>query len=173
MIRHIGDIAFSLVLFVGSICLWFVAHAFPKFPKYRYVDSNFWPEILLVLIGALSFGLLIQNVASFIKFKAQRTAKNDYKPVPSKSGEVNWKMFISIGALCMAYFGGLQVFGFLISTMLFLWVSILLISGSNWWFNHVFPIGFTLLIMFFFVKVLELSLPRGMWIFRDFSLLFY
>jgi hypothetical protein len=173
MIRHIGDIAFSLLLCTGSIYLWFVADTFPRFAKYRYVDSNFWPKILLALTCALSLGLLIQNLFALRKYMAQNTGRDKSDPTPGRPGEVDWRMFILMSLLCLAYFAGLQILGFLISTILFLWFSIVLISTSNRWLKHLFPVIFTACIMVLFVKVLELSLPRGVWLFRDFSLLFY
>lgn len=172
MVKHIGNIAFAFFMLIASVYLWFVADAFPVFEKYRDVDSDFWPKILMTMIGLFSVGVIYQSIMAFkadlTNKKMQITPEKCHHPI-----QVDWKRFSIMALICMGYFYGLQNLGFLISTLIFLWISIPFIGLKRKFLLIVYPLAFTAALSFLFVKVLELSLPRGQWIFRDFSLLFY
>jgi len=172
MAKRIVDVVFTVAVFVGSIYLWFVADRFPKFLKYQNVDSDFWPKIILVTMAILSLFILYENIVALRlqRREAKSTAsRGDDQPVSL----VQWKTIIWMGILCIAYYWGLSLFGFIIATMIFMWLAITVIGGARKWIAVVFPLIFTMGLALVFVKVLELSLPRGVWLFRDFSLLFY
>lgn len=172
MVKHIGNIAFGFFMLIASIYLWFVANAFPVFEKYQEVDSDFWPKILMAMIGVFSIGVIYQSIMALKADLAEKKVKvcADEGNPPS---QVNWKRFFIMAMICVSYFYGLQKLGFLISTLIFLWVTMPFIGLKRKFLLSIYPVIFTAALSFLFVKVLELSLPRGQWIFRDFSLLFY
>jgi hypothetical protein len=172
MARRIVDLVFTVAVFVGSIYLWFVADQFPKFLKYKNVDSDFWPKIILATMAILSLFILYENIVSLRlqRKEAKSTASHDDDQPVSR---VQWKTVISMGVLCIVYYWGLSLLGFIIATMIFMWLAFAVIGGAKKWIAVVFPLIFTMGLALVFVKVLELSLPRGVWLFRDLSLLFY
>lgn len=170
MLKAIFDALFSISLLSGSIYLWFVADAFPRFQKYRNVDSEFWPKILLIAIIILAVCLLFQNIAAL---KRQIRKKVQNSGVVEKKEDINWKMFFAMSLICLMYFWGLQLMGFIVSTVLFLFAATALIGINSRLTRFLFPFVFTFALAIMFVKILDLSLPRGVWLFREFSLLFY
>ena len=75
--------------------------------------------------------------------------------------------------LSVAYFLLLPLIGFILSTPLFM-MSFMLLLGekSKGWIVGV-SIGMTAIIVVLFTKAMYVPLPRGEWLFRQFSLLFY
>jgi putative tricarboxylic transport membrane protein len=173
MVKRIVDMLFTAMVFIGTVYLWLVADKFPTFAKYRNVDSAFWPKIVLVSMGILSVLILYENI---VALRIQRSKKQ----VVASAGErdaaaaaVSWKRMIFMGVLCVAYYWGLSLMGFVLSTIVFMWLAMVIIGGAKKITAIVFPIVFTGLLVAVFVKVLELSLPRGIGIFHELSLLLY
>jgi|GEM_PF-601234 len=172
MVKRIVDLVFTVAVFVGSVYLWFVADRFPEFLKYKNVDSDFWPKIILATMAILSLCILYENIAAVRLQRRETKAPVSLGDDRSVSG-VRWKTVIAMGVLCIAYYWGLNLFGFIIATIVFMWLAIVVIGGAGKWAAVVFPLIFTVGLALIFVKGLELSLPRGVWLFRDLSLLFY
>ena len=174
MVKRIVDLLFTAAVFIGTVYLWLVADKFPTFAKYRNVDSAFWPKIILVCMGILSVVILYENI---VALRIQRRKK---KQAAASAGEgdaaataVDWKKMVFMGLLCVAYYWGLSLMGFVLSTIVFMWLAMAIIGGAKKITAIVFPIVFTGLLVAVFVKVLELSLPRGIGIFHELSLLLY
>ena len=172
MAKHIGNIAFGAFMLTASIYLWLVADAFPVFEKYRDVDSDFWPKILMTMIGIFSVVVIYQSVTALkVDLAGQAAGVRSREHTPSI--RVDWKRFATMGILCVGYFYGLQTLGFILSTLIFLWISIAFIGVDGRFLRVFYPVVFTAALSFLFVKIFELSLHRGQWVFREFSLLFY
>jgi putative tricarboxylic transport membrane protein len=172
MAKHIGNVVFGVFLLIVSIYMWFVADALPVFEKYQEVDSDFWPKILMTMIGLFSVGVISQSMTA-LRAEMKTPLSGSPQAEDDSAVRVNWTRFAVMGGLCIGYFYGLQTVGFLISTLVFLWISIAFIGLDGKFLRIFYPLIFTTALTILFVKVLELSLPRGQWIFREFSLLFY
>jgi len=173
MAKRIVDLLFTAMVFVGSIYLWLAADKFPVFAKYKNVDSDFWPKIILVCIGILSILILYENIAALrASFRGEREGPSGCDR-ETASSSVNWTKMILMGLLCIAYYWGLHFLGFFMATILFMWLAMAVIGGAKRVMAIVFPIVFTSVLAIVFVKLLELSLPRGMGIFHELSLFFY
>jgi hypothetical protein len=75
--------------------------------------------------------------------------------------------------LIVLYFVLMQIFGFILLTPFFL-IAFMTLLGERkkaWIFGV--SIGMTILIVWAFTKAMYVPLPRGQWIFLDFSHLFY
>ncbi len=173
MAKLIGNITFATFLLIASIYFWFIADGFPVFEKYRNVDSDFWPKILMTMIAIISLGVIYQSVVALRINLAKSVRSGSTAAHDSFAARVDWKRFAIMGGLCIGYFYGLQMVGFLVSTLVFLWISISFIGLRGRFLRIFYPLIFTSVLTFMFVKILELSLPRGQGIFRTFSLLFY
>jgi len=173
MLKRIVDLFFTVMVLVGSIYLWRVADLFPVFAKYKNVDSDFWPKFILVTTGVLSALILFENIAALRlqAWKKRKTSSGGEEDAPAST--VNWKKMVLMGLLCIAYYWGLSITGFIIATIVFMWLAMAVIGGARKITAIVFPVIFTGALAVIFVKVLELSLPRGVWLFHQFSLLLY
>lgn len=173
MVKRIVDLLFTVVVLLGSIYLWHVADQFPVFAKYKNVDSDFWPKIILVTMGILSLLILYNNIVSLRRrdWEKRKVSSGDEKDDPASA--VNWKKMVLMVVLCIAYYWGLGIFGFVIATIVFMWMAMMIIGGAKRITVIVFPVIFTGTLAIIFVKVLELSLPRGIGLFHSFSLLLY
>lgn len=169
MSRIAIDGAFSLLLFAGSVYLWFAADDFQKFARYAGIDSDFWPKILLAVVAFIA---LVQALQQFMTYFATREAHHA-RTDNAEPSIVNWTKLGGAAVLVVAYFVGLQTIGFMLATVIFLLLAIRLIGYDNWRLALIYPFVFTGLVTLVFVKVLSMPLPRGSGIFETFSRLFY
>jgi len=172
MAKAIVDAVVAALLLIGSIALWFVADAFPKFARYQSVDSDMWPKFVLTGIAVLAAIVLFQNgrkVAAELQMK-KRAAESGESP---KRKTINWQKMLIISGLCIGYFYALFYLGFIVSTMFFLYITVNWIGIPSKKARLLYPPLFTIGLALIFVKFLELSLPQGVGIYRSLSLLFY
>lgn len=164
----LGQLAMSLVIFAVAVFLFINTFSFPTFEQYGAVDSDFWPKIVLILLMFCSAMLALETFLKRHTIDAKgQEKKEDYDP----KGLVR---MLGTGALLALYiFAGLKYLGFLLSTFLF--TPLLM-----YWLGNRKPIVIaltTLISTSFFViifcKIMLIPLPRGMGIFRTFSLFFY
>ncbi len=173
MLKQIVDLIFTLMVLIGSIFLWRVADLFPSFEKYKNVDSDFWPKIILATMGVLAVMILFENISA-LRLQAKRKVKapsgiQDDTTAPA----VDRKKMALMGLICIAYYWGLSLCGFVLATIVFMWLAMAVIGGAKKITAIVYPVLFTGALAVIFVRFLELSLPRGVWLFHEFSLLLY
>src|SRR5690554_6227177 len=107
MSRIALDGAFSLLLFAGSIYLWFAADDFQKFARYAGIDSDFWPKILLAVVAVIA---LVQFLQQFFTYLATREVRNFR--TDAELSVVSWRKLGGAAVLILGYFVGLQTIGF-------------------------------------------------------------
>ncbi|MCC7326571.1 MAG: tripartite tricarboxylate transporter TctB family protein [Burkholderiales bacterium] len=170
MSKRILDMVFSAFLIAGAIYLWNVADSFPVFEKFKSVDSDYWPKLVLVLIILMALLLLVQSVIEYLLlvYTNVRTTIESHE-----IGTVSYIKLIATGVLIVGYVFALEPLGFIVSTLGFLYIAENIPEYENWKVKLVFPVLFTAVLMFFFIYLLSLSLPRGSGIFGTLSLLFY
>ncbi|WP_164084950.1 tripartite tricarboxylate transporter TctB family protein [Pseudazoarcus pumilus] len=169
MSRIAIDGAFSLLLFAGSIYLWFAADDFQKFARYAGIDSDFWPKILLAVVAVIALVQLLQQFFTYLATREVRNVRTD----DGEASVVNWRKLGGAAVLILGYFVGLQTIGFILATVIFLLLATRLIGYGNWRIALIYPFVFTGLVTLVFVKVLSMPLPRGAGIFETFSRLIY
>lgn len=171
MTRHALDLGFSLVLLLGSIYLWFVADTFPPFERYKNVDSDFWPKIILMVTAFFALLLTVQSGMRLLK------RGGEGRPAPGEMEEAeagpNWARLIATAALVVLYFMGLQYVGFVLSTVVFLALAVQVTDYGNTWAKIVFPFAFTALLVAVFDRLMALPLPRGAGWFYQLGLIFH
>lgn len=167
--KRILDTIFSIFLLIGSIYLWFMADAFPKLARYKGIDSDFWPKMILVVIGVIAFILCSQNLIAFCQLWMRSGRKETGQGYTSQKATFDRQKFVLITGLVALYFIGLQTIGFLISTFVFLFLGMCLVGYSNRVVRVIYPLIFTLLLGLIFTEALSLPLPRGIGFFETFS----
>jgi hypothetical protein len=160
-----GEIITTAVVFLGSLYLYFEALKFEGHKVYGKLGPAYWPKFLLICLMALS---VLVAVDVFRKRKKGDSEKEETST--GDSGKL--RFFFAIG-LIVLYFVLMQIFGFILLTPFFL-IAFMTLLGERkkaWIFGV--SIGMTILIVWVFTKAMYVPLPRGQWIFLDFSHLFY
>ncbi|MGY6635481.1 MAG: tripartite tricarboxylate transporter TctB family protein [Alkalilacustris sp.] len=168
MLRRAVDSAFMLFILGASVFLWLEADRFPRFPRMRFADSDFWPKIVFGLLIVLCAIYLIRTLLlSPFWREAARSPRESLPPLDMVM------RFLAIAGLTLGYFAALQRLGFVPSTLVFLFVSSLLLPMGGLLVRALFAPIFTALLVVFFTRGLSLPLPRGSGMFFQFSLMLH
>lgn len=131
-----------------------------------------WPTVILVLMLVLA---LMGVIKTFI------TSKKTYAAQVSSMGELEesevkfYSIPMSIVSIIsiILYSVGLYFLGFIISSILFLYLLSQVLGTKKKLSVMLFVVIITAVIVWLFSIVLKVPLPRGIGIFREFSFLFY
>jgi putative tricarboxylic transport membrane protein len=160
-----GEIITTAVVFLGSLYLYFEAIKFEGHEVYGKLGPAYWPKFLLICLMALS---VLVAVDAFRERKKRTSGKEE----TSKGDIGKVRFFLAIG-LIVLYFILMQIFGFILLTPFFLIAFMTLLGERKKTWILGISIGITILIVWVFTKAMYVPLPRGQWIFLDFSHLFY
>ena len=158
-----GELAFSILILVAAMYLFWETGNFVK-PD-TTMGPSFWPRIVLgciiVLVGLAS----VDTIRTLDKRKAwgQSLMTMDR----SKA-----RFFTAVG-LGVAYLALLPVLGFILTTPAFMIAFMLLLGEKSTGWMLGTSVAMTAVIVILFTKAMYVPLPRGEWLFRQFSLLFY
>jgi putative tricarboxylic transport membrane protein len=160
-----GELVISVVIFLGSLFLYFESMKFEGLEIYGKLGPAYWPKFLLICLMGLS---VLVAVDAF----RERKKKDSEKKETSEPDSGKVRFFFAIGFILL-YFILMQIFGFIILTPFFM-IAFMYLLGERkkiWIFGV--SIGMTVLIVYAFTKTMYVPLPRGEWIFLKFSHLFY
>lgn len=158
-----GELIFSLLIFVGSLLLYRVTGSFKG--QDAQMGPTFWPRVILSAIILLSGIVSVGTIRKIAKEKAWGESL-----MTMDRGKL--RFFAAIG-LCVAYLVLLPVLGFIAIIPVFMIAFMVLLSEkSKGWIIGV-SIAMTAIIVVLFTKAMYVPLPRGVWLFREFSLLFF
>jgi putative tricarboxylic transport membrane protein len=160
-----GELIISVVVFLGSLYLYFESMKFEGLEIYGKLGPAYWPKFLLICLMGLS---VLVAVDAF----RERKKRDSEKEETSKADSGKVRFFFATGFIVL-YFILMQIFGFIILTPFFM-IAFMYLLGERkkiWIFGV--PIGMTILIVYAFTKAMYVPLPRGQWIFLKFSHLFY
>lgn len=162
-----GELIFSVLILAVSLFLYWVTGSFEG----RHVlqgarmGPTFWPRFILGCLILLSGIVSVGTIRKIAKEKAWGETL-----LTMDRGKV--RFFAAIG-LSVAYLLLLPVLGFIAVTPVFMMAFMLLLGEkSKGWIIGV-AIAMTGIIVVLFTKAMYVPLPRGVWLFREFSLLFY
>lgn len=158
----IGDMVISLIILFTSIYLYFAAGSIKQAGAITAFGAGFWPKTILVLLIILS---LYQSVLSIIKFKQNKSHQGS---VLAGKKEMVRTVFIVAG-----YILTIPFIGFILSSLLFAPIFLLNLGIRKVASLIGTPIALTGFLYLLFIKVMYIPLPRGVGIFRLFSLIFY
>lgn len=162
-----GELVFSLLIFVGSLLLYWVTGSFAERTTLQGAQMGpaFWPRFLLGFLILLSGIVSVGTIREIAKEKAWGEAL-----MTMDRGKV--RFFVAVG-LGVAYLFLLPIVGFIVVTPIFMIAFMILLGEkSKGWILGV-AIAMTAVIVLLFTKAMYVPLPRGEWLFREFSLLFY
>ena len=160
-----GDLIFSVLIFLGSAVLYWVTGTFEGHDAYGKLGPAYWPRFLLGCLMVLGAFVSICTIVRISREKAWDESLMTLDP-----GKV--RFFVAI-ALIVFYLILLKILGFIIMTPLFMIAFMVLLGEKSRGWMIGISLGMTASIVVLFTKAMYVPLPRGEWLFRSFSLLFY
>ncbi|WP_432361282.1 tripartite tricarboxylate transporter TctB family protein [Sporosarcina sp. UB5] len=149
MSLHTMDRKVSVVLMAISIIYLLLAFQLPDYP-YSQVDSDVLPKGLGFLLFGLAILLFIQNRPETEEEKQKRNIKKEDVIL----------LLVTLGALLLYVFF-LEIIGFVLSTVIFLVLTMRMYGYMNLKRNIIVSVIFTLLLYFAFNYLLKIYLPQG------------
>lgn len=160
-----------------SIVIIFATFFLASTPQIQSTNQSFiigpktWPYILLILMIFLGlYGIISTLIKSKVMKSEQITSEEEAEPVRKI-----FKLSIPIISLLVViiYVLLLNIIGFIFSTILFLYGITLLLGTKKQTTAILFAIITMAIFVILFSVLLQIPLPRGLGIFREFSLFFY
>lgn len=158
------DIIFSVFLIIAGIGLFIMIGADPAAAaSENELGAAFWPQIVLVIIIVLS---VVNIISSLKKLKAEgKTITSDIDIV----GFLKSKLFIGMIEIIILALA-LPVIGFIPSCTLFLIGYGVLLNAPSIPKLVIAAVLITIVIYILFQGALDIMLPRGIGLFREFAL---
>jgi hypothetical protein len=157
-----GEFVIPIILIALSIFLYINTYTF-KFTTYQKANPQMWPRGILVLIVLTS--LLLIGKLLFAKSK-EAAKKEKEKP------KIVWSKMLKGILILLLYIALMKYLGYLASTLLFTAAAMFLLGNRNRVQLVVVPILTAAFIFLIFTYAMYIPLPKGVWIFRTFSLMF-
>ncbi len=169
MAHRLLDLGFAALLFGASIFLWFVADGFPESRRFAQADADYWPKIIFGTMALITGTLVIR---SFLELRRSGEAMQGAFAMSDEFRYTALRI-AAMGLLILVYFWAFQTVGFILATFGFLVLASFVIPYHNMGMRFLFAATFTIALVLFFTRALELPLPRGVGVFYDFNILFY
>lgn len=162
----LGRIKGIILIFLAAIYLYSLADRLEAFSPPGQLGPAFWPKVSLIL---LMVGCLIKVGELF----REGTLKVALEEKASLLPPVNvLRLFIMIGLVIFSVIG-MDLLGFLFANFLFL-LFFMAITGVKKKSSLLFiSLLGTILLLYLFVKIVYLPLPRGQGIFNDLTIYLY
>jgi putative tricarboxylic transport membrane protein len=152
--KKYGDLASGIFLFLFSIAL-FIGALRVKTLAVSSIGSGFFPAIVAVLLAIVSVPIIIGGI---------RKAAGPNESANAAAGKPRVKAVIATFLLMGCYAALLGPLGFLVTTAVYLFLQINILSADEYrrpiLFGVVSVVG-SVSIYFLFVKVFNLMLPAG------------
>jgi putative tricarboxylic transport membrane protein len=160
--RDKGEFIIPIIILILSIFLYKETYTF-KFTTYQEASPQMWPRFILVLLILTSLGLIAKLLLSK---PPQNTEEKNQKP------RTRWGIMLAGILILFLYIFLMEYLGYIISTLLFTFCAMLMLGNRNKFQLFSVPIVMTAFIFLLFTYAMYIPLPKGVGIFRDFSLMF-
>lgn len=139
--------------------------------KTTILGPKAWPSIILILMLVLAIMGVIKTFITSKKAAVAQVESSEIEEPERRLFNIPFSL-VSIFSIIL-YTVGLYVFGFIISSVLFLYLLTQLLGAKKQLVIILLSVILTAVFVWLFSIVLSVPLPRGIGIFREFSLLFY
>jgi putative tricarboxylic transport membrane protein len=153
-----GEFVIPIILIALSIFLYANTYTF-KFETYPKASPQIWPRSILVL-------LILTSLILIFKLSFEMVKEQQQKP------KIMWGMMLQGISILFLYIFSMEYLGYILSTLGFTFLAMLMLGNKRKLQLVVVPLMSTLLIFLLFTYGMFIPLPKGVWIFRTFSLLF-
>ncbi|WP_069870234.1 tripartite tricarboxylate transporter TctB family protein [Fusibacter sp. 3D3] len=145
-----NDFAMGIIGLILSSYVFFTARLFPESPS-TLVGPSYFPIILSLGLFALCIILIIQSLVSKTEDKTES--------IDLKSPGI-MRSFASFLAT-IVYVSLLQILGFMISSVLYLFFLMLLLKNKEYVKMSIISVVVSVAVYFIFKSVLHITLPTG------------
>lgn len=139
----------------------------------KFIDSMFWPQLLLFLMLLLGFVLLLKAVREMKQEKryvgGETEASGDEGSETALFKHRFWLVFIII----LLYVPAIQILGFVIATPIVILLTAGIMGMVRWRNRIVTAVIASACLIMIFPIALNVPMPRGAGLFRGLSLFFY
>jgi hypothetical protein len=159
--EHIVAVIFCVV----GIAMVLLSNTIPTMravEKSSVVNSRFFPRVMGSLLVAFSLIMLIENVVRGSSSKTSSAEAAEMQEHPTENLKREMLLLGSIGALCLGFLGLLNITGFLLTSILFMFAFLMVLGNRRWVVVLPVSIGIPLAIYLIFEKLLNVLLPAGM-----------
>jgi len=154
-----------LLIFLIALYFYVLAGKIEEVPMPGQLGPAFWPKAILILL-MISCG--IKALELFLARKKESEAGGG-EPPPA----VNYPKLLAMIALVMAVVVGMEAIGFPLANLFFLILFLRLTGVQKKLYLLLFSLLGTIFLLYLFVKVVYLPLPKGTWFFHDLTIYFY
>lgn len=165
----------SLVMIIFSLIGLYLTNRIKTLHDEFVVSAIDWPKSILIFIIVLS---LVHIIVTYRNSKKELVIEES-KENKEEEEEITYNRTFGLDNRLVSFIGiflylvGLQLMGFVPSTLVFLIVIPLIIGFKNKKIVIIYALVTLALIILIFPKLLSVSLPKGIGIFRNFNSLFY
>ena len=167
----------SLVMIIFSLIGLYLTNRIKTLHDEFVVSAIDWPKSILIFIIVLS---LVHIIVTYRNSKKELVIEESKESKENKEEEeITYNRTFGLDNRLVSFIGiflylvGLQLMGFVPSTLVFLIVIPLIIGFKNKKIVIIYALFTLALIILIFPKLLSVSLPKGIGIFRNFNSLFY
>lgn len=156
-IKDKGELIVPMIVIGLSVFLYIDTYSF-QFMTYQKAGPQMWPRGILILLILISLMLIGKLLA----------AGNENREKP----KTNIKSITSVMLLLFFYIFLMQYLGYIISTLLFTFFAMLFFGNRNIFQLVCVPVMIVAFIFLAFNYAMFIPLPKGVGIFRNFTLIF-
>ena len=153
-----GEFVIPIILIAFSVFLYSNTYTF-KFETYPKAGPQIWPRSLLILLILTSLILIFK-----LSFAIVEEEKQKPKTV--------WGMMLKGIFILFLYIFSMEYLGYILSTLSFTLLAMLMLGNMKKFQLVIVPLVSTSLIFLLFNYGMFIPLPKGVGIFRTFSLFF-
>ena len=155
-----------LLIFLGAVYFYYLAGKIDENPMPGQLGPAFWPQMILILL-MVSCGIKAWEILKARGKREEETAEAG--PLPGVNMPKLAAMIVMV--IGVVYF--MDVLGFALTNFLFL-LLFMRIAGLRKKVPLILTSALgTVFLLYLFVKVVYLPLPKGEWFFDDLTIMFY
>jgi membrane-associated HD superfamily phosphohydrolase len=158
-----GEFVIPLILIALSVFLYVNTYTF-KFTTYQKASPQMWPRGILLLLLLISL-LLIGKLLLAKPWEGTEAKK--------EQPGTRWKPLLAGVVGLFLYIFTMFYVGYILSTFLFTFVAMVMLGNRSKVQLVLVPVLITGSVFAIFTHAMFVPLPKGVWLFRDFSLLFH
>jgi len=159
----IGNFKGPALIFVIALYFYYLAGQMDEFPG--QLGPAFWPKAILIL---LMVGCVIKAIEILLAGRKSKTSGEEALLPPVNIPKLLGLIGVVLGAVAL-----MNAIGFLLVNLLFL-LLFMYLAGVRKKITLILCSGLgTVVLIYLFVRVVYLPLPKGSWFFRDITLAIY
>jgi hypothetical protein len=154
-----------LLVFLFAIFFYFVANRIEEVSIPGQLGPAFWPKVILLLLMA-SCGI---KAVELMLARKRQSEGGTAEPRPA----VHYPKLLAMIAMLIAGVAAMEVIGFLLANLVFLVLFLRLTGVQKKLPLFLYSVLGTISLLYLFVKVVYLPLPKGAWFFDDLTIYLY